>query len=180
MSQPSSPLLDNERLSELQEKNRARRERKIRIAGKVAAFNGWTLGIAAAFALLFGFQSLTSLGIGVGLAAAARNEFRGRKLLLRLDPRGPRLLGWNQAGLLGLIVAYCLWMLVRGVSQLDAQLEQLISAFGLSRDLLLQALRFTYTAVIGLSILFQGANAWFYFRRIQDVKDELSDARVAE
>ena len=83
-----------------------RSARKVLGAAKVARFNGWTIGGFAALGLLSGLSSMTVLTVGLGLAIVAWNELRGRKMLLRFDPRGPRLLGRNQLGLMALLVGY--------------------------------------------------------------------------
>ena len=87
------------------------RAKTIRKAARVAAFNGWTSAIVAAFSAPFSLFSPVGLALTVGIALVAFNEFRGRKRLLNFDPSGATLLGWNQLGLLAMIVAYCLWMM---------------------------------------------------------------------
>ena len=52
-----------------------------------------------------------AIAITLGLSIVAYNEFRGRKRLLNFDPSAATMLGWNQLGLLAMIVVYCLWML---------------------------------------------------------------------
>ena len=60
---------------------------------------------------------MTALPMGMGLAIVAWNEFRGRDLLREFDPHGTRLLGWNQVGLIALVVAYSLWCIFTGLTQ---------------------------------------------------------------
>ena len=70
------------------------------------------------------------------LAVVAWNEFRGRRQLLEFNPAGATTLGWNQLGLLGMIVVYCLWALYSnlwGGGSIEAQLRanpQLASTIG--------------------------------------------------
>ena len=151
-----------------------RSARKVRNAAKVAAFNGWAFGISAAVSLLFGLSSGTALVVGAGLAIVAWNELRGRKLLLRSDPRGPRLLGWNQLGLMGLLVAYCVWSIYAGLTgtspELDALLKQLEPMAGSIDDLKRTLTLALYGGVIIGTILFQGLNALYYFTRTKHVQ----------
>lgn len=148
--------------------------RSIRKAARVANFNGWTTAVIAALSLPFSLSSPVGLALTAGLALVAFNEFRGRKRILNFDPTGATLLGWNQLGLLAMITAYCLWMMVtsldeasavatevRAYADLDAALG---STGGFSALVKLVAIAF-YGVVIFLSVLFQGATAWYYFSR---------------
>ncbi len=159
------------RLGRMAEQERS--ARKVRSAAKVAAFNGWAFGISAALSLLFALSSGTALVVGAGLAIVAWNELRGRKLLLRFDPRGPRLLGWNQLGLMGLVVAYCLWSIyigLTGTAELDALLKELEPVIGSIGDLQTTLTLAVYGGVIGGTIIFQGLNALYYFTRTKHVQ----------
>ncbi len=147
--------------------------RKVLSAAKVAAFNGWAIGVFAALSLLFALSSRTALVVGSGLVIVAWNELRGRKLLLRFDPRGPRLLGWNQLGLMGLVVAYCLWSIyigLTGTAELDALLKELEPVTGSIGDLQTTLTLAVYGGVITCTIIFQGLNALYYFTRTKHVQ----------
>ncbi len=151
-------------------------------AAKVARFNGWTIGGFAALGLLSGLSSMTVLTVGLGLAIVAWNELRGRKMLLRFDPRGPRLLGRNQLGLMALVVGYSLWSVyigLTGTTELNALLKELEPLFGpighLHRSLTLAV----YGGVILLSIIFQGLNALYYFSRADHVQTCSEAAKAA-
>ncbi len=151
-----------------------RSARKVRSAAKLAAFNGWAFGISAALSLLFALSSGTALVVGAGLAIVAWNELRGRKLLLRFDPRGPLLLGWNQLGLMGLLVAYCVWSIYAGLTgatpELDALLKELEPLTGSVDDLQRTLTLAIYGGVIIGTIIFQGLNALYYFTRTKHVQ----------
>ncbi len=141
---------------------------KVLTAARVAAFNGWAIGISAALSLLFALASWTALAVGSGLAIVAWNELRGRKLLLRFDPRGPRLLGWNQLGLMGLVIAYSLWSIYIGLTdatELDALLKELEPMTGSIGDLRTTVTFVVYGGVIISTIIYQGLNALYYFTR---------------
>ena len=162
------------------------RSTTVRKAARVASFNGWVTAIIAAFSALFTilFFSMVGLLVTLGLALVAYNEFRGRKRLLAFDPSGATLLGRNQLGLLTLILVYCVWALYSGLygaNTVEAQLRanpDLSSAIGSVEGfdalyrLIVVAL---YGSVIVLSILFQGANAIYYFTRRRHVERYLRE-----
>ncbi len=162
-----APLTLEQRL-ELSEANE--RARKFLGAVKVATFNGWTIGVFAAFGVLFGIFSVTALVMGIGLGLVARNEFRGRKLLRQFDPLGPRLLGRNQLGLMGLIIVYCLWSMYQATSHPLSEIPGLeaLAEYG---DLITTLTLAVYGVVIFVTALVQGLNARYYFARTQRVKD---------
>ena len=176
MTTPSAPATNDGPLSPQRQNELAEADpnaRKVLSAAKVAAFNGWAIGVFAALSLLFALSSRTALVVGSGLAIVAWNELRGRKLLLRFDPRGPRLLGWNQLGLMGLVVAYCLWSIyigLTGTTELDALLKELELVTGSSGDLQTILTLAVYGGVITCTIIFQGLNALYYFTRMKHVQ----------
>lgn len=149
------------------------RRRKILTAAKVATFNGWTLGIIGAVSILFGVFSLTGFIVGVFLVIVARNEFRGRGLVRRLEPRGAMLLAKNQIGLIGIIIAYCLWSMYVTVVSPSGEITELEELVGLSPGLVTDMTLTAYGIVIVLTLLFQGLNARYYFLRVQQLKDYL-------
>lgn len=155
----------------------SRRGRKVFNAAKVAAFNGWACAILAALALPFALTSIPALVGGLGLATVAWNEFRGRKMLLRFDPRGPRLLGWNQIGLLGLIVAYCAWRIYDGLTgpSLADQHPDLKMVLGSVASLERALTLGIYGSAIVLSALAQGLTARYYFSRAPHLRRYLGE-----
>ncbi len=150
------------------------RAKKVLGAARVATFNGWTIGVFAAVSLLFAVFSFTALVMGVGMAIAARNEFRGRMLLRRFDSHGPRLLGRNQLGFMGLLIGYCLWSIYRTLTNPIAQLEELEAIAGPIGELVTTLTLTVYGAVILSSLLIQGLNARYYFARTKLVQDYLN------
>jgi hypothetical protein len=161
------------------------RARVIRKAGRVAAFNGWTTALIAAGSAPFSLTSPVAFALTVGIALVAFNEFRGRKRLLKFDPSGATLLGWNQVIFLAMIIAYCLWMLhanlndsgavsdeLKGYVDLDSALGSSAGGFaGLYKQIVL----IFYGGVIGLSALFQGGTAVYYFSRRRHVEDFVAE-----
>lgn len=145
-------------------------------AAKVAAFNGWTIGFFAAVSILSGLFSFTGLVVGVGLAVVTRNEVMGRRRLLALDPGGLELLWRNQVGFMALIVVYCLWSMARTVVAPDPQMAELTTLLGEGTGDLVRSLTLTtYAAVIVATVVFQGLNARYYFRRVVLLREYLSE-----
>jgi hypothetical protein len=168
------PTLSPEQRRELEDAGA--RARKILAAGKVASFNGWTIGILAALSFLFGLGSLVVMALSVALGVVAWNEFRGRALLRRLDPAGGRFLGRNQLGLMALIVAYCLWSVWRTkAGPPDPEMAQLQDLVGVGSDLIEQLTVILYVSVIAATAIFQGLNARYYFRRVGMTEAYLSE-----
>lgn len=159
----ASPSLSPGQKAELASANA--RAGKILKAGRVATFNGWTIGTFGALSVLLGLGSLTALVVGVGLLVVAWNEFRGRDMLRRFDPAGPRLLGRNQVGLMALIVVYCLWS-IHGTLNHPSESIQQLEAFMGGPGTVTHMVAWGYAAVIVLSILAQGLNARYYFARV--------------
>jgi hypothetical protein len=164
---PGGPLEDHH----YQEMERAaERARPVRRAARVAAFNGWTTAIFAVLSIPFAFSGLVALLIAVGLSVVAFMEFRGRRGLLKFDPKAATQLGWNQTGFMVLIVAYCGWMLLGGAPDISERPEvsQLLGAEG--RALYKTIVIAVYGTVIALTVVFQGGNAIYYFTRRKHVE----------
>lgn len=171
VAQGPAPLTDQQQ-QELA--NARQRGKKIQCAAGVAAFNGWSIGIFAALSTPFALFSLPGFVLVVGMAAVAYGEFAGRRALLRFEPSAATRLGWNQLALLGLIVAYCVWMTLSGLASegpfsaemaAKPELQEVLGpaeAFDQTYRLVLVGF---YAVVVALSAIFQGGNAWYYFSR---------------
>ena len=162
------------------------RSKAIRKAARVAAFNGWSTAAIAAFSAMFLLfdRSGWAIAMTLGLSIVAFNEFRGRKRLLNYDPSAATLLGWNQLGLLAMVVVYCLWSIygsadeagavraeLKGYSDLDAALGTTGGFEGMFKTITYAV----YGGVIALSVLFQGGNALYYFTRRRHVEDFIAE-----
>jgi len=169
----SDPNLTPEQRAAL--KDARERAKGILSAAKVAAFNGWTVGIFAVLTVLFGLTSPLLLALGAGLGIVARNELRGRTLLRSFDPRGPRLLVRNQLGFMALVVAYCAWSLLGTYTHPDPQWALLEELAGLETGLIQDLAGAGYGAAILLTVLLVGLNARYYARRIAMLDAYLSD-----
>lgn len=169
------------------------RAKKLNKAGGVALFNGISIAIFSVFSLMWGLGELAidrfNLGkldwetfiIGAGLGVIAWNELRGRTLLRQYNPRAPRVLGLNQLALLGLIVAYAVWMLVKALlapNQYDAIIgrEALIASSMGSIDSLVKTMSILmYGLLIAGTLIFQGLNAIYYFTRAKLLRGYLAE-----
>ena len=173
---PISPA----QLAEFEEANR--RLRKISNAAKLAAFNGWAAAILAGISLLVAMLDLSVVGIlaVVVLAVVAVNEFRGRRMLLRLDLRGPRELGLNQVGLMLAVIAYAVWQLVAALAGPNPYAAEIAAEPGLQGSLapISEMVRtisvLVYASLIVLTLVFQGLNAWYYFTRARCIRSHLA------
>ncbi len=155
------------------------RAKPIRKAARVAAFNAWTTAAIAGLSAPFALFDRSGALLTIGLAIVAYNEFRGRKRLLKFDPSAASLLGWNQLGLLAMIVVYCVWTLfgsfseagalsaeLKNYSDLDIALGSTSGLDGLYKQIAVAV----YGGVIGLSAIFQGGNALYYFSRRRHIE----------
>ena len=171
---PPGPALTAEARQAIQAANR--RAGKVMRAAKIAAFNGWTIGLFAALCVPFAPFSLTALIMAVGLGLVSVNEFRGRRLIRQFDQRGPLLLGWNQVGFIVLLVGYCLWQIYATLSETSryaAYLEQypeLTTTLGPIEDLIKYVTLAVYGAVLAFAVIVQGINALYYFTRRKHMK----------
>ena len=107
------------------------------------------------------------------MGVVAWNEFRGRKMIQRLDSQGPQLLGRNQLGFMVLLIAYCLWSIARMRTQSIAGLAELEELVGPVEELAKTLAVFFYSSVIVLTVVFQGLMAKFYFARVGMMVDYL-------
>ncbi len=165
------------------------RARKLRKAAGLAKFNGITIGAFGGLSLLIAVCELAAgsfdwlgLVMGTGLSIVAWNEFRGRKLLQQFQTRAAPLLGWNQVGLMVLIVAYAAWMLYQTATG-HTDFDQAIRQQGLGGSDIIGSMSATvksmtelvYKLLIALTIIFQGGNALYYFTRAKLLRAYLAE-----
>jgi len=164
------------------------RAKKVRRAATVATTNGYLLSVfsggsflLAAVSLLFGEFNVVGLVMGVGLALVAWNEFRGRAMLRRFEPRGCRVLGWNQLGLMALVIGYAAWMLARALwganpyAELMTDDAALAGPLGSMGQLYETVALAVYGGLIAGTLIFQGLNSLYYFTRRKHVEAYLSE-----
>lgn len=178
MSSETEPPGRASPLSEEEKREFARASEQVRgflKAERAAAVNGWTIGFFAAVTLLFSLSSPVTALLGFAMAGVAWNEFRGRKMIRKLDPRGPQLLGRNQLGFMVLLIAYCLWSMARTRTHSISGLEELEELVGPVEDLAKTLATYFYGSVIVLTAVFQGLMARFYFARVGMLETYLKD-----
>lgn len=182
---PAAPMTA-EHLDQLA--NAKLRAKKVRKAGIVAMVNGYTLAVFsggsflfAAVSAMFGELDIIGLVMGVGLALVAWNEFRGRASLLRFELRGCRMLGWNQLGLMAMVIAYAAWMLSKALwganpyEEAMAQEAALAGTFGSIGQLYKTLSLALYGGLIVGTLIFQGLNSLYYFTRRKHVEAHLRE-----
>ncbi len=181
---PASPL-SPECLDQLEQARR--REKKIRRAAAVAMVSGCTLAVFSAGSLLVtavgaALGEIDSVGLimGVALGLLAWIELRGRAGLLRFEPRACRVLGWNQLGLMALIIAYAAWMLAQALWGPNPYAEAIAHEPALGRSLgeignLRKMISLAvYGGLIAGTLIFQGLTSAYYFTRRAHVEAYLS------
>jgi len=164
------------------------RAKKVRRAATLAIVNVWLLGafaigslLIAAAGALFGEIDIVGLVMAAGLGLVAWNEHRGRAMLLCMRPRGCRVLGWNQLGLMVLVIGYAAWMLAQALwapspyADVMAREPMLVGSLGsLDRWYRMLSLAIYGGLIVGTA-LFQGLNAAYYFTRRKHVVAYLRD-----
>ena len=177
---PAAPLTA-EHLDQLA---RARlRAKKVRKAGGLAMVNGCILAmfaggsfLFAAASALFGEFDVIGLVMGVGLTLLACNEFRGRSMLRRFELRACRVLGWNQLGLMALVIGYAAWMVGQALwgpnpyGEAIAREPMLAGPLGSIDQLHKTITVVIYGGLISGTLIFQGINSLYYFTRRKHVE----------
>ena len=167
------------------------RWRKVQRAVGFARFSAWSLAVFAAGGLLIGLFDRESAVMGLLLLGVTVVEFRGAGLLRRAEARGPRLLGWNQLMLMGLIGAYCVYKAYVEKTQplvSNPDLAQILNDPGARDALAAQGLdpalfqmldnpegatRLFYGLMAVVSLVVQGLTAMYYFSRVRVVETYL-------
>jgi hypothetical protein len=152
----------------LREVTRARAgARKVRRAARVANFSAWSIALFAVLTLAWGAaaRDAWSLALGAGMGVVAAFEFRGAMMFARFEPRGGRVLGFNQLAFGAMIVLYALWSMIDALRRpLDPEIAAQAAQFGigsLARDVTV----LSYGAVAVIGVLCFGATALYYFSR---------------
>ena len=143
--------------------------RKARRGATVATFSAWSIAVFAVLSVLLALllADWPSVVAGFVMGAIAAVEFRGASLIRRLEPRGARLLGFNQLAFGGGLVLYAAWKLVdslrTGPSPELAQLGPDVDS--LYRTLTLAV----WLGVALVGVLGPGLTALYYFTRARVV-----------
>jgi len=135
-------------------------------ATRWATLTSWTLGIFGTLTVLWGLVAgAGGLVVGVALLAVAWNERRGRDQLRSLDPRGARILGWNQVVLAVVITVYLGFTIVRARTAPNPSVRELEELVGMDPGVVAQLTALVYGAVIVVVDIVQLFMARFHFRR---------------
>jgi hypothetical protein len=81
-----------------------RRGKKVRRAARSARFQGWSIGVCAAFTIIFSLKDPPGLILGIGMGVTAYFQFVGGNRVAKLDASAARMLGWNQLALGAMLV----------------------------------------------------------------------------
>ena len=164
------------------------RATKVRKAGGVAMFNGVCLAICAGGSALsvlagplLGGYDIVAAALTVGLGVVAYNEFKGRRMIRNFHLAGTKLLGFNQLGLLAMLIAYCSWMI--GVTYLGpapyaaeiAAEPMLANALSPFNDMAMKITLAIYGGLMIATVIFQGLNALYYFTRAKHIRAYLQN-----
>ena len=156
--------------------------RRIRRSVGVARFDGWTIGLVGGLTALFSLTSPGGLILGAGMLAIAAVELWAAARLGRLDPRAPRILGFNQIAIATLLIVYAAWNLYTTAygpppsAHMTADEREVIGMLGSSTfdDLSRQAYYAVYFILIAVAVFGQGSLALYYFSRGRHVRDYLA------
>jgi len=139
-------------------------EKKRKRIARNAAINGWCIAVFAALCLADSLLSFSVKGIlvGAGLMASGCMELSGRRRLKQIRPEAGRWLAGSQLVAMGTLLlysAYNLPLATRKKTLLDipASYRQMVGP-----EILLEALRITYLALIAATLLYQGG-LWLYY-----------------
>lgn len=146
------------------------------------------LVIAGTFALLSALVGdAVGTGIGLVIAGAGAVELHGAGLLRAGETRGVSWLVGAQLLLLVVIVAYCVFQLIRmDLSALQAAFDRAMSypffreawqmqeELGITKqEFLEQNYRLTYRLVAVATCAYQGGMIWYYLRRREPIRQAL-------
>lgn len=151
----------------------------------ISAIDGWSVLALAALGTLLALVlgDLSSVVVGLLIAAAGILELRGRQHLVRRNPGGMRLLVRAQMFLLLVILVYCVSRLGSFdegtvLDNLTPEMEAVLKENGLERGDIIPAVQLMfyvgYGTVAFLSILFQGGLTLYYRSRTTPVTAALA------
>lgn len=108
-------------------------------------------------------------------------ETQGKNMFARLDPKGGKLLIWNQLLILTIITLYCAYQILnvyQNPNQFDESIRQYPELKGYlqgASEMMLPITIGFYGAVFLLSLLFQGMVARYYHKRMKMLSTYLAD-----
>lgn len=147
----------------------------------LASFNGWSLVVCGALCFPVALFDPSNLLIGACLLGIGAVELHGRRRLGTFDPSAASLLGYNQVALLVVVWLYCGVGLYQSTSEVDpisaalatnpdlAMLADQMNVSGVATgelgSLFNQVMVAMYVGFALVTLIFQGACAYFYFNR---------------
>jgi hypothetical protein len=165
----NAPGLSPQQITELIQARE--RGTKIRRAGTAAVFDGWMIAVFAVITALTGLTHVPSLLLGLGMMWVAWQEFRGARLLRRLQPSASRSLAKNQIVLAAILISYAIWQGYHGMTGAgsltasaggDPQLTRLLGPIDQLINLITLSV---YGLLVLIAIFVQGGTALYYFTR---------------
>ncbi len=143
----------------------------------ISRLNGWSVIVIAGLGVLIALAlgDLSSVFIGLLVAAAGVMEVRGHRQLKRRDAEGMKLLVRSQLFLLAIILVYCASRLgsfdsETALSGLTPEMESLLKESGIQKSDILPMVRTAffslYITVAATCLIYQGGLALFYRRKI--------------
>ena len=159
-------------------------EKQLRRVLRISKINAWSVTIiSGVFALLSLLgMSLVGVLVGGGVAGAGLMEMRGHRRLEAGEPGARQWMVASQAWLISCVLGYCGWRLA-ALDRDDpfallgdtAGLVELVGLAGVSLEevgeLFVQIYTYTYGAVAGLTLVFQGGLALYYWFRVGRLED---------
>ncbi|MCG8508395.1 MAG: hypothetical protein MI741_04125 [Rhodospirillales bacterium] len=150
--------------------------RKLSGAARMAAFNGYSMLVAAALCAPLVFMDLTNGVVACVLGVLGYIEVRGGKRLKRLDATAARTLAWNQVALLGAILMYCAWRIYAAYTTpgLVDQYPEL-AQMGMEIDQLQRMFTWMLYGTVAIAgAIYQGVCAWLYLRAGRRIQSYLT------
>ena len=148
-------------------------------SARAASFNAYTSLVLAVMAAPFAIFSFTAMVVCLVLVYVAYVDLDARKRLRRLEVGSARLMGRNQLVLLGAIVLYCAWTVLRAVygpnpyEPYVQQSPELGEVLGPISELYVTFTCVTYAAVALVSFVVQGLTARYHYKREQVLVEHL-------
>jgi hypothetical protein len=151
----------------------------------ISRLNGWSVIVIAGLGVLLALAlgDLSSVFIGLLVAAAGVMEVRGHKKLKRRDAEGMKLLVRSQLFLLAVILVYCASRLgsfdsETALAGLTPEMESLLKESGIQKSDILPmvstAFYSLYITVAVTCLIYQGGMALYYRRKIPPVTAALA------
>ncbi|MBV8781816.1 MAG: hypothetical protein JO353_10500 [Phycisphaerae bacterium] len=154
--------------------------KKLRRAGSVAVFDGWSTICLGSLGFILSLNSLPGLVLGAIMVFLGWRQLNTAKQMQQLSPEAPQKLAINQLLFCAAICLYAGWSLYSSLhspSELDQamkenpELKQMIGSMSGLESTITVTL---YVGIIVGSILIMGSTAWYYHTRSKILDDYLA------